>query len=133
MNTKSRLSSILLPVVLGTACQVSPALAGDDASTTNSLVGAYNCVKVNVHLVIEPDGKYVASVQQLPPSGVQRENGVWEAKGGELILQRRSGGIGFSIRRLRPDLDVSGRLLWIFPAGHVGGGAITYPIFQREI
>ena len=88
---------------------------------------------MNIHLAIKPDGTYEALCDQLPPSGVQRENGVWEAKGGDLIMQRRNGGIGFSVQRLRPDLEVSGRLLWIFPVGYGGGGgAITYPIFQRE-
>jgi hypothetical protein len=130
MNTTFPLAIILSLVVLGGACHTSPAVAADGASTTNSLVGPYICDEVNIHLVIKPDGTYEASLEQTLVS--RHESGVWEAKGEDIILRRRSGGIGFSIQRLRLDREVPVRLLWISPASS-RGGAITYPIFHREI
>ena len=126
MNTAFRLAIIVSLVVFGNACQT---LAADSANVTNSSVGAYICDEAKIHLVIKSDGTYEASIDQTLAS--RQESGIWEAKGEEIILQRRSGGIGFSIKRLRPDQEVPGRLLWIFPASHVGG-AITYPNFRRK-
>ena len=128
MNTTFRLAIILSLVVLGSPCHASAPVAADSASTTNSLVGAYICDEVKIHLVIKPDGTYEASLDQ--PLVSRRESGVLEARGEDLILRRRSGGVGFSIQRLRPDQEVPGHLLWISSAG--GGGAIKYPVFHRE-
>ena len=126
MNTAFRLAIIVSLVVFGNACQT---LAADSANATNSSVGAYICDEAKIHLVIRSDGTYEASIDQTLAS--RQESGIWEAKGEEIILQRRSGGIGFSIKRLRPDqevpgafaLDISGKPCW---------RAITYPIFHRE-
>ena len=125
MNTAFRLAIIVSLVVFGNACQT---LAADSANVTNSSVGAYICDEAKIHLVIKSDGTY--SMDRLDPR-LTAGSGIWEAKGEEIILQRRSGGIGFSIRQLDPIRKIYGRLLWIFPASHVGG-AITYPIFHRE-
>ena len=131
MNTAFRLAIIVSLVVFGSVCHVSTTLAADSANVTNSSVGAYICDEVKIHLVIKPDGTYEASIDQ--PLDSRQESGIWEAKGEDIILQRRSGEIGFSIQRLRPDREDPGRLLWIAPVSSGGGGAITYPIFHREV
>jgi hypothetical protein len=127
--TTFRFIIILLLGVLGSSCHAAP-------SATNALAGAYICDVITmskIHLVIKPDGTYEASCEYQQPLGVRRESGVWTAKGEDLILQRRSGDCGFAIRRLRPDQEVSGRLVWISPVGSGGGGAIVYPYFYREV
>ena len=118
---------ILLLAVVGSSCRATP-------TATNSLAGDYVCDESSsskIHLIIKLDGTYEASFEQ--PLGIRQESGVWTTKGEDLILQRRSGDSGFSIQRLRPDREVSGRLVWIFPAGSGGGGAIVYPFFHREV
>jgi hypothetical protein len=126
MNTTFRFEIMLLLVGL---CSPFHGVAADSTGTTNSLVGAYICDAVKIHLVIKSDGTYEASLEQPPAS--RRESGVWESEGQNLILRRRNGGIGFMIQRLHPDREVLGRLLWLAPTGD-GGGAIIYPLFHRE-
>jgi len=114
-------------LLLGISCHAAP-------SVTNALAGAYICDEVSalkIHLVIKPDGTYEASLEQ--PTGIRLEIGVWTSKSDDLILERRSGDIGHPIRRLRPDHDVSGRLLWIVPGAGGARGAATYPVFHREV
>ena len=130
MNPAFRLAIVLSMVAAGGACHASSTLVADSASATNLSAGAYVCDDVAIRLVIKRNGTYEATYEQPPFS--RRESGLWEARGGDIILRRRIGGIGFSIRRLRPDRQVSGRLLWISSAGSGGGGAITYPIFHRD-
>ena len=130
--TTFRFIIILLLGVLGSVCHAAP-------SATNALAGTYICDEITtskIHLVIKPDGTYEASCEHPQPLGVQRENGVWTAKGEDLILQCRSGNCGFAIQWLRPDQEVSGRLVWISPVGgggSTGGGAIVAPYFHREV
>ena len=114
-------------LVLGVTCHAAP-------SATNALAGAYICDEIatlKIHLVMKQDGTYEASLEQ--PTGVRLESGVWTSKSDDLFLQRRSGDIGHPIRRLRPDPEVSGRLLWIVPGAGGAGGATTYPFFHREV
>jgi hypothetical protein len=126
MNTTFRFEIMLLLVGL---CSPFHGVAADSTSTTNSLAGAYICDEVKIHLLINLDGTYDASLEQ--PLVTRHETGIWEAKGEDIILRRRSGGIGFSIQRLQPDREVAGHLLWISPADG-GSGAIEHPIFHRE-
>jgi hypothetical protein len=126
MNAILRIAIILFLAGLGSSWQ---AVAADSASTTNSLVGAYICDEVKIHLLINLDGTYDASLEQPPVT--RHETGIWETKGKDIILRCRGGGIGFSIQRLQPDREVAGHLLWISPADG-GSGAIEHPIFHRE-
>ena len=114
-------------LLLGISCHAAP-------SVTNAPAGAYICDEVaalKIHLVIKQDGTYEASLAQ--PTGVRVESGVWTSKSDELFLKRRSGDIGHSIRRLRLDYQDSERLLWIIPGAGGAGGAVTYPVFHREV
>jgi hypothetical protein len=130
MNTHLRFAIILSLVVLGNVFHASTSVATETASTTNSSVGVYVCDDIEIHLAIKPDGTYEALFKKPPIS--RHESGVWEAKGGDIILQRRSGGTGFSIHQLRPDLEIPGSMLWISPSVGSGGGVIAYPLFHRE-
>jgi len=118
---------ILLATVVGSSCHSAP-------SVTNSLAGTYICdgvLSITIRLVVKPDGTYEASAEQ--PAGVRHESGVWKVSGEDLLMQRRGGDIGHPIRRLRPDQEISGRLLWIVPGAGGTGGAVTYPFFHREV
>ena len=131
MNNSFPIVIICSLFLLCNVCQASTTVVVDSVSATNSSVGTFICDEVKIRLVIKSDGTYEASTDQA--LAARHESGIWEAKGEDLILKCRSGGIGFSIKRLRPDREVPGRLLWIVPANSGSGGAMTYPIFHREI
>lgn len=126
--SKFKFIIILLLGVLGSAGQAA-------SSATNALAGAYICDEVTalkIHLLIKPDGTYEASLER--PAGIRLESGVWTSQKDDLILARRNGDIGhLMIRRLRPDSQISGRLVWIVPGAGSAGGATTWPFFQREV
>ena len=114
-------------LLLGISCHAAP-------SVTNAPVRAYICdegAALKIHLVIKQGGTYEASLEQ--PTGVRVESGVWTSKNDELVLKCRIGDIGHSIRRLRVNRQDSERLIWIVPGAGDAGGAVTYPVFHREV
>ncbi len=118
---------IVLATVVGNSCHAAPPV-------TNTIAGTYICDEVSsvkIRLVVKPDGTYEASAEQ--PADVRQESGVWKVSGEDLLFQRRSGNIGHPIRRLRPDREISGRLLWMVPGAGGTGGAVMYPFFHREV
>jgi hypothetical protein len=118
---------ILILFAAGICCHGRAALLD-----TNLVAGTFACEVAStakIHLVISADGTYKASVEEF--AGTRRESGTWIDKHGELIFQRRSGDAGFAIRRLRPDRENPGELLWIVPGAGNGGGAVQYPVFHR--